>query len=250
MVHAISSIISPLMTNPITQNLEVLKRAQQLDSDLYQGQLLLEEIPAERAKLQADLENEKVHFNDLEKASKDIQVKLKQKELELSQKELQVKKLDGQLSQVKTNKEYNALQQEIASLKADNSLLEEEIIHVLDEVEAAKEELRKEKETFASISKSFQDRDNEKVAQEKKIQASLGDMKKQRDEVVAQLPPELGELYNRIASKKQGLALARVAGEVCTACQMQLRPQLVNEIRLGSQIVVCENCSRILYYES
>jgi hypothetical protein len=158
------------------------------------------------------------------------------------QKEMQIKKLDGQLSQVKTNKEYAALQQEIASLKADNSLLEEGIIHIMDEVDAAKEETRKEKEKFASVTKSFQDRDNEMAGQEKTLQ--------EREESVAGLPPELGELYNRISLKKQGLALAVVNGEVCAACQMKLRPQLINEIRLGEQIIVCENCSRILYFEN
>jgi hypothetical protein len=238
------------MSSSITQNLDVLKKAQQLDSEIHHAHILLEEIPLQRVQLKSELELEKVRSNELEKSFKDIQLKLKEKELELSQKEMQIKKLDGQLSQVKTNKEYAALQQEIASLKADNSLLEEGIIHILDEVDAAKEETRKEKEKFAAITKSFQIRDNEMAGQEKALQERLVDLKKQREESVAQLPPELGELYSRIALKKQGLALAVVSGEVCAACQMKLRPQLINEIRLGEQIIVCENCSRILYFEN
>lgn len=238
------------MPSPITQNLDVLKKAQQLDSEIHHAHVLLEEIPSLRAKLKSELELEKTRSNELEKSLKDIQLKLKEKELELGQKEMQIKKLDGQLSQVKTNKEYAALQQEIASLKADNSLLEEGIIHILDEVDAAKEEALKEKEELASITKSFQDRDNEMAGQEKTLQGRLADLNKQREEAVAQLPRELGELYDRIAGKKQGLALAAVNGEVCTACQMKLRPQLINEVRLGEQITVCENCSRILYIEN
>lgn len=237
------------MPSPITQNLDALKKAQQLDREIHQSQLLLEEIPSLRVRLKSELELEKTRLNELEKSLKDIQLKLKDKELELSQKEGQIKKLDGQLSQVKTNKEYGALQQEIASLKADNSLLEEGIIHVLDEVDAAKEETRKEKEKLAAITKSFQERENEITTQEKNLQERLVVLQKQREESVAQLPPELKELYNRIALKKQGIALAAVSGEVCAACQMKLRPQLINEVRLGEQIIVCENCSRILYFE-
>jgi predicted nucleic acid-binding Zn-ribbon protein len=237
------------MTSSIIQHLTALKKAQHLDSEIHQAQGLLEEIPSKRAQLQAEMEFEKKRLHELEKSLKDIQVKLKDRELELSQKEMQIKKLDGQLSQVKTNKEYAALQQEVASLKADNSLLEEGIIHILDEVDAAKEEVRKEKEKLSLVTKSFQEKDNELAGQEKNFQSQLSEMKKQRDEAVAQLPPELGELYQRIASKKQGRALAAVNGENCAACQMSLRPQLLNEIRLGEQIVVCENCSRILYFE-
>ncbi len=238
------------MTSSIIQNLDTLKKAQRLDSEIHQAQGLLEEIPAKRAKLKAEMEFEKGRLHELEKSLKDIQVKLKDRELELSQKENQIKKLDGQLSQVKTNKEYAALQQEVASLKADNSLLEEGIIHILDEVDAAKDETRKEKEKLALITKSFQEKDDALAGQEKTLQIRLAEMKKQRDEAVVQLPLELGELYQRIAFKKQGLALAAVNGENCAACQMNLRPQLLNEIRLGEQIIVCENCSRILYYEA
>jgi uncharacterized protein len=238
------------MPSPITQNIDVLKKAQQLDSEIHHAHVRLEEIPSQRAQLKSELELEKTHLNDLEKSLKDIQVKQKEKELELGQKEMQIKKLDGQLSQVKTNKEYAALQQEIASLKADNSVLEEGIIHIMDEVDAAKEETRKEKEKLVSVTKSFQERDNEIAAQEKTLQGRLGDLEKQREESVAQLPPDLRELYNRIASKKQGVALAAVHGENCAACQMKLRPQLINEVRLGEQIIVCENCSRILYFEN
>jgi hypothetical protein len=238
------------MPSPITQNLDVLKKAQQLDGEIHHSYVLLEEIPAERSRLKSELELEKTHLNELERTLKEIQLKLKEKELELAQKEMQIKKLDGQLSQVKTNKEYAALQQEISSLKADNSVLEEGIIHVLDEVDAAKDEVRKEKEKFAAVTKSFQDKDSEMAIQEKTLQGRLTDLKKQREESVAQLPQELGELYGRIAVKKQGLALAVVQGEVCAACQMKLRPQLINDIRLGEQIVVCENCSRILYFEN
>ena len=237
------------MTSSIIQNLDTLKKAQRLDSEIHQAQGLLEEIPAKRAKLKAEMEFEKGRLHELEKSLKDIQVKLKDRELELSQKENQIKKLDGQLSQVKTNKEYAALQQEVASLKADNSLLEEGIIHILDEVDAAKDETRKEKEKLLLIAKSFQGKDDEMVAQEKALQARLGEMQTQREEAVAQLPLDIRELYSRISFKKEGVALAAVNGENCAACQMNLRPQLINEIRLGEQIIVCENCSRILYFE-
>jgi len=238
------------MPSPITQNLDVLKKAQQLDGEIHRSRILLEEIPAQKVQLKSELELEKTRLNELEKSLKEIQLKLKDKEIELAQKELQIKKLDGQLSQVKTNKEYGALQQEIASLKADNSLLEEGIIYILDEVEAAKEEVRKEKEKYATVAKSFQDKESEMNGQEKAAQSRLLELQKQREDSVAQLPPELGELYNRIAVKKQGQALAVVGGENCSACQLKLRPQLINEIRLGEQIIVCENCSRILYIEN
>lgn len=78
---------------------------------------------------------------------------------------------------------------------------------------------------------------------------SIENLKKSRDEIVKQVPPEVQSLYDLIVQKKQGLAVVKVNGETCGACQLQLRPQLLNEIRLGQSLIVCENCSRILYIE-
>ncbi|HOE68694.1 MAG: putative zinc ribbon domain protein [Candidatus Omnitrophica bacterium ADurb.Bin314] len=238
------------MANPVLQNIESLKRAQSFDSEIHQTRLLLAEIPESRAALARELESKRVHLTIIEQTQKDMQLKLKEKEIELAQKEAQIKKLDGQLSQIKTNKEYNALLQEIASLKADNSLLEEEIIRKMDEVEAVKDEVLKEKDRFAGITREHQAKDQELVNQEKNLQSRLQEITKQRQEIIGQLPPEVGDLYNRIVQKKEGLALAPVSGEFCSACQMQLRPQVINELQIGEQIITCENCSRILFYES
>lgn len=235
--------------NKISENIQSLKEAQELDSQIYEAKLILEEIPKKKAQLNEELELEKTALADLETASKNMHLKLKEKELKLSDKEEQVKKFDGQLSQVKTNKEYSALQQEISSLKADNSILEEEILHVLDEVDAAKEETAKEKHKLDEISKAYGIKEKELATEETNHRAVLENALQKRKEVIAKLPADVSDLYNRIIEKKHGLALVSVVGDTCGACQMQLRPQLLNDIRLGENIVTCENCSRILYFE-
>ncbi len=233
----------------VKESIEILKRAQEIDRELYHAQEQRSEIPAMRAQLKQKLELEKNHLKDLENDLKKMQLKQKEKEGELGQKEAHIKKLDGQLALVKTNKEYTAMQQEIASLKADNSLLEEEIIKIIDQVEAADEEVKKEKERLKSVEKDFQAQENEMNQKEKAIQDAYAGLQSSRDEIVKNIAPEVKNLYDIIVQKKQGLALVKVNGETCGACQLQLRPQLMNEIRLAQSLIVCENCSRILYFE-
>jgi predicted nucleic acid-binding Zn-ribbon protein len=62
------------------------------------------------------------------------------------------------------------------------------------------------------------------------------------------LPPGFLERYRRIAAVRGGVALASVSNHSCEACHVRLRPQLVAEIRANREIIVCENCHRILYY--
>jgi hypothetical protein len=235
--------------NKVKDALDILKKAQEIDRELYFCLEDLERIPNERLKNQRGLESEKTHLNTLEAALKKLQLVQKEKDGELAQKEAQVKKLDGQLALVKTNKEYSVLQQEIASLKADNSLLEEEIIRILDEMEAAQEEVKKENNRLKQCQKDYEAKEQELSQNEKTFTERVAVLRKQREEAVGHLDPEVRSLYERIVEKKKGLALVKVHGEVCGACQMQLRPQLINEIQLGETLVLCENCSRILYFE-
>jgi predicted nucleic acid-binding Zn-ribbon protein len=54
--------------------------------------------------------------------------------------------------------------------------------------------------------------------------------------------------YARIASVRNGIAIASVVGSICQGCHVRLRPQLMAEVKLNRQVLVCENCSRILYF--
>jgi len=235
--------------NEVKTTIEVLKKVQEIDRELFLAEERLRDIPGERESIRQKLEMEKVHLKELETALKSLQLKQKEKELELGQKEGQVKKLDGQLSQVKTNKEYSALQQEIASLKADNSILEEDIIRILDEVEAAGIEVKKENERLKQVEKEYHLFEEDVNQKEKKLKNDIEKYRKDRENITAKIDPEVKERYDLVVRKKQGIGLARVHGDNCGACQMKLRPQVLNEVLLESAMVTCENCSRFLYIE-
>ena len=116
-------------------------------------------------------------------------------------------------------------------------------------MESAEEEEKKEKENLKQIEKKFAVRDQEWAEKEKTLQASLESQKKLRQEMIQQVVPEIRERYDLIVQKKQGIGLVKVKGENCGACQLLLRPQILNELRSNSAIILCENCSRILYLE-
>ena len=49
--------------------------------------------------------------------------------------------------------------------------------------------------------------------------------------------------------KFRGSGLAEVREHKCMGCQVMLRPQTYNEVRNGEQLIVCESCQRILYFD-
>ena len=86
-------------------------------------------------------------------------------------------------------------------------------------------------------------------AKSNEIRQKVDSLAKQKKEKIKEVNPEIASLYERIVEKKRGVALVKVEGEVCPACQIQLRPQVVNEIKMKEAIIICDNCSRILYSE-
>ena len=47
---------------------------------------------------------------------------------------------------------------------------------------------------------------------------------------------------------RRGIGVAEALDGRCTACNMTLRPQFLQELKRDDQVMACESCNRILYY--
>src|SRR3989338_6559440 len=117
-------------TMPITELLNNLIALQEVDKEVYDCKRQLQEIPTTLKSLDFEAEATAAIVREKEDQLKAVQLKRKEKEIDLETKENSIKKFQGQLYQVRTNNEYNALEKEIGGLKADKSLLEEEILGI------------------------------------------------------------------------------------------------------------------------
>lgn len=238
------------VTTSIGKELEKLKTIQVLDKELYDLREAVRRIPELIRERETAFASKANALVAVQERLKHMQLKQKEKEVDLASKEERVKKHDGQLAQVKTNQEYKALQTEIATLKADASLVEDEVLKLMDEVEAAKAGVQKEKEALAAeeqaLAREKQQLTEERQAKEKRVSG----LDSEREAHLGEVDRETAAAYDRLVTARAGIALARVDGEGCGACQMVLRPQLINEVQLGEKLVFCESCARILYIES
>lgn len=236
------------MVTAINEQIKTLLELQKIDAEIYRLKAEAEALPVGQKKIEHELEKKKTSLRAAEEALKGFQLKQKEKEIDLQTREEKIKKLQSQLYQLKSNKEYTAMELEIKGLKADKSLLEEEILRLLDAVDQNKTETAKEKEIFSG--------------EEKKAKEALDLLKKVGDEIgqkssefagkrkayLPNLDPKLLAQYERILKKREGLALVPVRNSSCGGCHMGLPPQVVNEIQLQEKLVVCESCARILYW--
>ncbi|MBN1492641.1 MAG: hypothetical protein JW938_00690 [Candidatus Omnitrophica bacterium] len=231
------------------ETIDLFRQCQERDVEIYALEEQLREIPIKIKALEEQFEGEKTELARLEEHLKTTKVKLKEKEGDLKSKEEQIKKLEGQLMQIKTNKEYASLQGEIALLKKGCSGIEEEIIISLDEIAEIEQQIVEEKKRLDAKRTELESEKRSFEVIDKDNRAKINTMKKERDAFLAPLDKQLRTLYEKIVAKRQGNALAKIEGEQCSGCGMRIRPQTINEVRMCDQVVICDNCSRILYVE-
>ena len=236
------------MATVINEQIKILVELQKIDAQIHELKKELAGHPILLQKTEASFEKKKAGLKQAEDAFKTLQLKQKEKEIELQTKEEKIKKLQAQLYQLKSNKEYAAMEIEIKGLKADNSLLEEEILRFLDEGDGAKAKCAKEKELLAAEEKKLKE---ERAAIQKKaeeINAAVTALEEKRKSYTPNVDAKLLSQYEKILKNRDGIALVPVKNESCGGCHMELPPQVVNEIQLQDKLIVCESCARILYW--
>ncbi|MGH9717447.1 MAG: zinc ribbon domain-containing protein [Candidatus Acidiferrales bacterium] len=230
--------------------LQNLLDLQSVDAQLREVREHLEAFPEKLAEVEARVAGAKSELD----ASKAAQVETirdrKKYELDVEQWKERVRKYRDQTAQVKTNEAYKALQHEVQTAegeiaKAEDRLLERMVAaEEYDRSVKASEKLLKEVEEVARSARTKIESD--KAVMEKELAERTG----QRARVVAGIPEDLLDHYDRIAKKHNGVSLAEVKDEKCSACGMRVRPHVFQEMRRrgSDEMFHCETCTRILYY--
>ncbi len=238
------------MAAVIQEQIKSLIELQKYDSQIHKLQTELAEFPALKKNLEGDFERKKASFKAAEEAVKARQLDQKKKEGDLAAAEEKIKKLQGQLYALKTNKEYQAMDMEIKGLKADNSIIEEDILRLFDAVEDAKKTALREKELLGGEEKKFSAEMDTIKKREAELQSALKDLDAKRGQYLPNVEKRLFSQYDRILKGRDGLALVPVKNNSCGGCHMEIPAQMVNEIHMMDKIMICESCARILYWPS
>jgi hypothetical protein len=193
------------------------------------------------------------HQATLERAQ-ERQVRSDSLELEVKSKEAEITKLREALNRAKSNKEYAAILTQINTGKADTAKQEELILQIMSEVEAVREQAKahleqaeSEKGRLAGLQRALEEF-------ETSSKGRIDELLKQREAVVAELPGEVLSVFERVAARHDGEAMAEVVQEnprrqefSCGGCSMAVTLEQYSRLHEADEIVVCNSCGRILY---
>ncbi|MBX3411197.1 MAG: phospholipase [Pirellulales bacterium] len=230
------------MTFPAGSLLELHRIHQQL-SDLEDR---LERGPKQVRARQGNVTRLEEELNSAKNQVKQTMMQADQKQLQLKSNEAKIKELRVKLNQCSTNREFQALKDQIAADEMANSVLADEILEALEKVDDLKRlvidaegQVAKGREELAKVETTVRE-------QEGLIRGDIDRLRAELATAEALLPVDVRDGYDRIVRSRGSDALASVQGDVCGGCFQQLTPNMANELLLG-RVVFCKSCGRMLY---
>ena len=204
-------------------------------------------IPKEIAVLRQGLDGAKAKLAGAKAAILTWEKKKKEKELEFAAKDEAIRKHSMELNQVKTNDAFKALQHEIEQARVAGGAIETEILECMEGIDAGRAE---EKVAAAELKASEADAQVHIGALEKELaelQGKFSEQKSVREAAAAQVPAEMLRLYDHARGRGKADVIVPADGGSCSACRINLAPQMIVELAKAKSLVVCESCQRILY---
>jgi predicted nucleic acid-binding Zn-ribbon protein len=231
------------------EQLELLRELQRIDLDLKHIKEERERYPKEIKKLDEKKNIEKEKMQKEKERIELLEKERRQKEGHLNLEQEKIKRAEGRMFEVKTNKEYQALLNEVDAIKEASSREEEEILKILDEIDELKKSLSKREKEVAVVMEKVEA--EKKIIQEKMVQDDeIWKKRMERREVLTkQLESKLYKLYNTLKEKRQGVGVVSVKHETCQGCFVNVPPQMFIEVQKNNALIRCPNCNRILYWE-
>jgi uncharacterized protein len=231
--------VGPLVShafNALNADLQQLIRLQDLDSAVARDRRRIEEIPDIQATLDARLAERTAAVEAVKARIAASQAARRDIERDLAAVQARLSKFKNQLMEVKTNKEYQAMQKEMSVAEQEISDQETRLLERMEEADALALEL---KSAEAALKAEAGD-----VARERQAQQTG----EERTAVAAQVSREALTIFERVSHGRKGVALAEARDGLCTVCHVRLRPQVFNDARRNAGIIQCESCTRILYF--
>ena len=180
---------------------------------------------------------------------KELRHEIKTREVDLEEVDGRIKKLEERRPLLKSEKELDALGQELEKAKGEDEALEESLIISMDDLDAREKEeaaLKAELEEMAvQVAKDITFLEG-KISEH---EAYIAENNDKYESLLPSLSSTLQKRFPKLLKSKNGRAISPVRGDVCGSCNFQIPPHLVQETAGNSTVVTCTNCGCYIFEE-
>jgi predicted nucleic acid-binding Zn-ribbon protein len=160
-----------------------------------------------------------------------------------------MKKLESQQSSIKKVDEFNAITLETTTLERERISVEQKVSDLVDKRVAEEELLQKIKDSLQSSEASSLSLEKEIAQSIKLINEEGSSLKNERDSLAKGADQEFLRIYERLLRNKKDRVIVPIENRTCSGCHIALTAQHENIVRKGENVIFCEHCSRIHYWQ-
>ena len=169
-------------------------------------------------------------------------------EKDLAAVQSRLSKFKDQLMAVKTNKEYQAMQKEIAGAEHEIQSFEGRILESLLEADALAADVARQEQELAAEESAVADEQRSIEQERGRLEADLQRTSDAHQVLVGEISTDALALFEHVSKQRKGIAVVEARGGLCSHCHVRLRPQVFNDVRPNDSLIQCESCHRILHF--
>ena len=172
-----------------------------------------------------------------------------EKTMQLNEREAKIEDMKGKLNVCDSNKEFQLLKDRIAADLQANSVLQDEILELLERLDVVNAEV-------AEAKANHQKAKDETVAMRDQVKLELSELNAEKERVTGELaesekalPATMMDAYQRLVRLKGENTFAVSMIDTCDNCNQRLITQTISDLML-KKLIYCPGCGAILYTKS
>jgi predicted nucleic acid-binding Zn-ribbon protein len=228
-------------------NMKMLEKLQQIDRGLdawcSEKDGFLREIAGLQERMEtahAAVSAKQIEVNEVEQEKKVLEENMAAESDNIARSEVRLK-------DIKTQKEYQAVSKEISAAKKIMVDLEEQTLQKITRIDELKTEIETLQENLKLLEENTASQTSEIQVKIEKLEASISVDMAERELMVKSLHPSLLNRYTKLREKRQGLAVVEAKNGSCLGCNMNLPPQVYNNLFHAEDLISCPHCQRLLF---
>jgi predicted nucleic acid-binding Zn-ribbon protein len=233
----------------MTDLLDQLYRLQTRIRFVQESERRRDKVPEDLVEVDREFQDKVQAVAGLKARLAEADVERRKAEAELADHKEKLKKYQTQLRNVQSSREYSAALNEIDGVEKLIRGTEDRVLELEEEIEKASADLTEREQTLPAETEQHEERMKDWRAEQREINEQLAGAREEIERLEAEIPPRDRAEFRRLIEKKHGLAVATVIGSSCSACHVKVRPAAMQILKQGREIVYCDSCKRILYYE-
>jgi uncharacterized protein len=230
-------------------DLERLIQLQRLETTIADAKAAIAQHPQKVAALDARLDETKRAVESVKAQQKANHDRRRELEKDVALYQGRLTKFKDQLMAVKTNREYQAMQHEIATAQGDLGSVEEKVLELMLEADDLAAASKRAEATLVAQSREIEAEKKTLNQELASTETALKESTEARAALVKALEPRLVALFEQVARARKGVAICTATRDgLCSVCHVRLRPSVFQQIRHNDSIVQCDSCQRVLYW--